>query len=65
MLEEESRQLLESLADDGLQQIVLLKMEGYTNQEVADKRGCKLRTVERKLRLIRQLWAREDCGHGR
>jgi DNA-directed RNA polymerase specialized sigma24 family protein len=31
-------------------------MEGYTNQEIAAKLGCALRSVERRLRLIRALW---------
>jgi len=31
-------------------------MEGYTSAEIAAKLNCTLRTVERKLRLIRQIW---------
>jgi hypothetical protein len=34
-------------------------MEGYGNEEIAAKLGCVPRTVERKLRLIRNLWAGE------
>ena len=33
--------------------------EGYTNQEVADRLGCGLRSVERKLGRIRKAWERE------
>jgi hypothetical protein len=32
-------------------------MEGYSNEEVAQRRGCSLATVERKRRVIRSLWA--------
>jgi DNA-directed RNA polymerase specialized sigma24 family protein len=34
-------------------------MEGYTNAEIADKLGCVPVTVERKLQLIRRVWANE------
>lgn len=44
------------LQDDELRRIALLKVEGYTSQEIADKLGCVLRTVERKLQKIRRCW---------
>jgi DNA-directed RNA polymerase specialized sigma24 family protein len=56
---EECRRLLGRLNDATLQTLALLKMEGYTNEELADRLGCGLRTVERKLRLIRQIWGKE------
>lgn len=56
---EECCRLLGRLEDAGLQSLALLKMEGYTNDEVAARLGCGLRTVERKLRLIRQIWEQE------
>jgi hypothetical protein len=31
-------------------------MDGYSNDEIAAKLGRDLRTVERKLRVIRSLW---------
>jgi DNA-directed RNA polymerase specialized sigma24 family protein len=34
-----------------------MKMEGYTNEEIARRIGCSLSTVERKLRRIRHEWA--------
>jgi hypothetical protein len=34
-------------------------MEGYTNQEVADQLRCSLRSVSRKLELIRRTWLGE------
>ncbi len=52
------RKLLDSLRDAELRSFALWKMEGYTNTEIAVKRGCGLRTVERKLRLIRSIWKR-------
>jgi RNA polymerase sigma-70 factor, ECF subfamily len=56
-LAEEAEQKLAGLTDD-LRRIALCKLEGYTNAEIAelpDKR-CTIRTVERKLRLIREAW---------
>jgi DNA-directed RNA polymerase specialized sigma24 family protein len=56
---EECRRLLGRLEDAALQSLALRKMEGYTNSELAVQLGCSLRTVERKLRLIRQIWKKE------
>jgi hypothetical protein len=33
------------------------KLENYTNEEIAAKLGCVPRTVKRKLKVIRGLWA--------
>jgi len=59
---EECRRLLAILEDASLQSLALLKMEGYTNDELADRLGCGLLTIERKLRLIRTLWKDEGGG---
>jgi DNA-directed RNA polymerase specialized sigma24 family protein len=58
---EECRRRLESL-DEGLRAVALAKMEGYTNPEIATRLGVVERTVERRLRLIRKLWADEGGG---
>jgi DNA-directed RNA polymerase specialized sigma24 family protein len=50
------QQLLERLDDAGLRPLAVWKMEGYTNEEIAVKLDCAVRTVERKLRLIRSTW---------
>ena len=57
MLEEESRLLLESLGEPELQQLALSKLQGYTNEEIAQQLGCSLRTIERRLYLIRRKWS--------
>jgi DNA-directed RNA polymerase specialized sigma24 family protein len=54
---DECRRLLELLGDVTLRSVAVWKMEGYTNAEIADKLGCVVVTVERKLQLIRNLWA--------
>jgi len=56
---DECRRLLELLGDATLRSVAVWKMEGYTNAEIADKLGCVPVTIERKLQLIRSLWANE------
>jgi DNA-directed RNA polymerase specialized sigma24 family protein len=56
---EECQRLLGSLGEEPLRTIALAKMEGYTNDEIAQKLRCAPRTVERKLGLIRRLWVKE------
>jgi RNA polymerase sigma factor (sigma-70 family) len=53
---EELQRLLGLLGDDKLRQLALLKLEGYTNQEIARQLGCALATVERRLQRIRKEW---------
>ena len=50
------RRLLTQLDDPQLCQIVLRKLEGYTNREIATQLGVSLRSVERRLALIRGIW---------
>lgn len=48
--------------DDNLRQIVSLKLDGCTNEEIAQRLNRSLATVERRLRLLRDEWARELLG---
>lgn len=59
MVADECRRLLEQLGDETLRRIALLRMEGYSDPEIAAQLGCGLRTVGRKLELIRKAWTRE------
>jgi DNA-directed RNA polymerase specialized sigma24 family protein len=59
MLAEECKVRLDALPDETQRHIALLKMAGLSNQEVADRLGCGLRSVVRKLSLIRKLWLAE------
>ena len=51
---EQFQLLIQNLEDPQLKQLAIGKMEGFSNEEMADKLGCSLRTVERRLRLIRE-----------
>jgi RNA polymerase sigma factor (sigma-70 family) len=58
---EECGRLLDRLEDEKLRQVAVWKMEGYGNDEIADKLGCSRRTVARKLDAIRILWNDEPA----
>ena len=56
-------ELLGQLADENnpeqaetLQTIAVMKMEGYEHAEIAGRLGCSVKTVERKIELIRKIW---------
>jgi DNA-directed RNA polymerase specialized sigma24 family protein len=60
LIAEECRSRLDGLRDDTLRQVALMRMEGYTNAEIAARTRGSLRSVERKLELIRKRWQAED-----
>ena len=62
-LAEESDRLLASLGDETLRRLAKLKLEGHTNAEIAGGLHCSLRSVERKLSLIRAKWSQDDASH--
>jgi DNA-directed RNA polymerase specialized sigma24 family protein len=56
---EEFERLLDALQNDELRRVALDRLEGYTNDEIADRLGCARRTVARRLDLIKRVWAVE------
>ena len=56
LVAEQCTRLLGLLPDDDYRAIARWKLEGFTNDEIADKISCTPRTVERKLGRIRELW---------
>jgi DNA-directed RNA polymerase specialized sigma24 family protein len=59
MMAEQCRRLLDGLPDEQLRALALAKLEGHTNEEIARQLSVSLRTVERRLRLIRDEWKQE------
>lgn len=57
---EELERLLQALGDPELRSVAVWRMEGYTNAEIAEKLKLSVGTIERKLRLVRQVW--EETG---
>jgi RNA polymerase sigma factor (sigma-70 family) len=55
VLAEEVDALLKHLPDPRLRQIVVRKLEGATNAEIAGEQGCSVPAVERRLAIIRRL----------
>ncbi len=53
---EQMQALMTALEDAQLQELAHLKLEGFNNEEIAERLDCSLRTVERKLNLIRKIW---------
>jgi DNA-directed RNA polymerase specialized sigma24 family protein len=60
-LAEEFCRLLDRLPDPSLRAVAVLKFEGYEGAEIARHLGCGVRTVERKLVVIRRLWSAEGA----
>ena len=58
MVAENCARLLDQL-EPALRQIAQLRLDGHTNIEIAARQGCALRTVERRLELIRRIWDQE------
>jgi DNA-directed RNA polymerase specialized sigma24 family protein len=59
MMTEEVRRLLEKLGNAQLRRIAIAKLEDYTNEEIAIEHDCSVRTIERRLNLIRKKWKSE------
>lgn len=55
---EECERLIEALGREDLRLIVLCKVLGHTNREIADALDVESETVERKLGIIRAKWSK-------
>jgi DNA-directed RNA polymerase specialized sigma24 family protein len=62
MVAVECRRQLAALDDETLRQVALLRTEGYSDEEIAARVDCSLRTVSRKLALIRKAWLCEGAS---
>ena len=59
---EQYGRLLDLLGDDTLRQVAVWRMEGLTNDEIAERLDCSTRTVARKLETIRIIWRSETVA---
>ena len=59
VLVEEFELRIKQLDDSELREIAVAKMQGDTSAEIACDRRCTVRTIERKLLLIRKIWQQE------
>jgi DNA-directed RNA polymerase specialized sigma24 family protein len=56
LVADEYRRLREGLRTEALRQVLDLRLEGYTREEIAERLGCAERAVKRKLDVIREAW---------
>ncbi len=59
ILNEQQAVLFRRLRNDTLREIARLRISGYSNGEIAEATGVSLRSVERKLGVIRETWSDE------
>ena len=55
--DEQFQILIGDLEDDSQRAIAQLRLEGYANEEIAERLNLSLRSIERKLKSIRERWA--------
>jgi DNA-directed RNA polymerase specialized sigma24 family protein len=60
MVVEQYRRLRAGLGNDTLRQVLDFRLEGYDREEIAARLGCAVRTVTRKLDVIRQRWLENE-----
>jgi DNA-directed RNA polymerase specialized sigma24 family protein len=53
---EDYQRLLAALPQEELREVARCKLEGYSNEEIADRLGCAPRSIGRKLHVIRAVW---------
>jgi DNA-directed RNA polymerase specialized sigma24 family protein len=58
---EECRRRLAGRPDEAPRTVARMKLEGYTDDEVADRLGCGGRTITRELAVIRKAWLAEEA----
>ena len=58
-IREEMARLMGLLRDDTLRCVATWKLEGYSNEDISERLNMTTRSVERKLRLIRDKWSKE------
>ncbi len=57
---ERCQRLMGRLRDDQMREIARRKLEGYNNAEIAKELDVVERTIERRLGMIRDYWAKEE-----
>ncbi len=56
MMDEQLSEMFRALPDDSLREVARMRFEGYANEEIAQSMDISLRSVERKLKVIREIW---------
>jgi DNA-directed RNA polymerase specialized sigma24 family protein len=64
LFKDECKTMLDMIDRKEVKLVALLRVEGYTNEEIAQRLGCTRRSVQRRLNLIRNVWSRENANVG-
>ncbi len=56
VMDEQQQAMFGALPDASQRDVARLRFEGYSNQEVSEELDISLRSVERKLKVIREIW---------
>jgi len=48
--------LLEKLDDEKLRRTAIMRLEGFSNQEISEELGCSVARTKQRLQRIRELW---------
>ncbi|MCG8650711.1 MAG: sigma-70 family RNA polymerase sigma factor [Pirellulales bacterium] len=66
LMDEQQQEMFQALPDKSQREVARLRFEGYSNEEISSQLGISLRTVERKLKVIRAIWSSlvEDSQSG-
>lgn len=59
LLKDEFQRLMRALNDSELERLVVFKLDGHTNEEIAERLGLTRRTIQRMLNLVRAIWRAE------
>ena len=59
---EQCRELLDELNDEKLQQTAILRFEGFTYREIADRLGCTEANIKKRIPLIKMIWEQHLDG---
>ena len=54
--QETTDRLFAALDEPELKEIAILRVEGYNDNDIAEKLNCSRRTVQRRLTMIRRCW---------
>lgn len=56
VMDEQQQAMFGALPDPSQQAVARLRLEGHGNEDIAEKLNMSLRSVERKLKVIREIW---------
>jgi len=62
LMSEECQVLIDQLGDPDLKHVALLRLEGLSNQEIATQLKLSQRSVQRIVKLIKEIWEKKANG---